>query len=173
VDPETVIRLLEALGQRARGTGGLYLTGGATALLLGWRASTNDVDIKLDPEPAGVFEAIAALKNELHVNVELASPDLFIPELAGWRERSVFVGAFGPLQVFHYDLRAQALAKLARGLDRDRSDVRAMLERGLLTREDLREAFDSIRERLIRFPRLDPERLGEAVSWACDEGAAS
>lgn len=173
MDPDTVFRLLEALGQRARGAGGIYLTGGATALLLGWRTSTNDVDIKLDPEPAGVFEAIAALKNELSVNVELASPDLFIPELTGWRERSLFVGAFGPLQVFHYDLRAQALAKLARGLDRDRSDVRAMLDRELLTRDDLRDAFEGIRSRLIRFPRLDAERLAEAVTWACDQGGAA
>jgi hypothetical protein len=149
----------------------VYLTGGATALLLGWRASTNDVDIKLDPEPDGVFEAIAAIKNELDVNVELASPDLFIPELPGWRERSTFVGQFGPLQVFHYDLRAQALAKIARGADRDVLDVQAMIDRGLVSRDDLRDAFEAIRDRLIRFPRLDPERFAAAVAEVCAGGA--
>lgn len=169
VDPPAVLRLLEALGRRARGPGGVYLTGGATALLLGWRTSTNDVDIKLDPEPDGVFEAIASLKNELDVNVELASPDLFIPELPGWRERSRFVGEFGKLQVFHYDLRAQALAKLARGVDRDLLDVRAMLDLGLVSRQDLRDAFEAIRTRLIRFPRLDEASFAAAVAHVCDQ----
>lgn len=167
VDPAAVTRLLEALGRHARGPGGVYLTGGATALLLGWRGSTNDVDIKLDPEPDGVFEAIAALKNELDVNIELASPDLFIPELSDWRERSTFVGQFGPLRVFHYDLRAQALAKVARGADRDVSDVRAMLARGLVSREELRAAFESMRPRIIRFPRLDEARFADALARVC------
>ena len=64
-DPSRVRRLLEELGRRALGPGRVYLAGGATALLEGWRASTVDVDLKLDPEPPGIFEAIAALKDEL------------------------------------------------------------------------------------------------------------
>ena len=73
---------MEALGQRVKGPGTIYLTGGATALLFGWRAKTIDVDIKSDPEPRGLFEAIAELKESLDTNVELASPDLFIPRIA-------------------------------------------------------------------------------------------
>ena len=56
---------MEALGQRVKGPGTIYLTGGATALLFGWRAKTIDVDIKADPEPRGLFEAIAELKESL------------------------------------------------------------------------------------------------------------
>ena len=55
-------RMVEELAAKARGPGNVYFTGGATALLLGLREQTIDVDIKLDPEPAGVFEAIADLK---------------------------------------------------------------------------------------------------------------
>src|SRR5688572_27603305 len=88
---------LEALGQRAKGPGTVYLTGGAVALLEGWRGSTVDVDLKLDPEPAGIFDAIAALKDELDLNVELAAPDQFVPALPGWRERSRFVAKHGPV----------------------------------------------------------------------------
>jgi len=44
---------------RARGDGCIYLVGGASAVIIGWRDSTTDVDLKLDPEPDGVFEAIA------------------------------------------------------------------------------------------------------------------
>lgn len=42
---------------------------------------TIDVDLKADPEPSGFFEAIAILKDELSVNIELANPSDFIPEL--------------------------------------------------------------------------------------------
>jgi addiction module HigA family antidote len=91
-DAEKIRRLLEELGRRARGPGRVYLAGGATALLIGWRANTVDVDLKLDPEPDGIFEAIAALKDDLDVNIELASPEQFLPALPDWRRRSVFIG---------------------------------------------------------------------------------
>ena len=39
--------------------------------LEGWRSATVDLDLKLDPEPEGVFAAIARIKEELDVNVEL------------------------------------------------------------------------------------------------------
>lgn len=58
------------------------ILGGATALLAGWRTATVDLDLKLDPEPEGAFAAIAQIKEELGVNVELASPAEFLPELA-------------------------------------------------------------------------------------------
>ncbi len=74
-DHAKIRTLLRELGRRARGPGRVYLIGGASALLEGWRSSTVDVDLKLDPEPPGAFEAIAQLKNELDLNVELVSPD--------------------------------------------------------------------------------------------------
>ena len=59
--------LMRRLGAAARGPGRIYLVGGASAVLLGWRATTVDVDLKLDPEPPGVFEAIARAKDALNV----------------------------------------------------------------------------------------------------------
>jgi len=58
-DKAKLEEFMEALGQRVKGPGTIYLTGGASALLFGWRAKTIDVDIKADPEPRGLFEAIA------------------------------------------------------------------------------------------------------------------
>src|SRR5438067_13167093 len=81
-------KFMQKLAASALSPGKVYFTGGATALLLGFREQTLDIDLKLDPEPKGVFEAIATLKNELNVNVELASPDDFIPAAADWREHS-------------------------------------------------------------------------------------
>ena len=67
------------------------------------RQATVDADLKLDPEPEGVFEAIVKLKDELDMNVELAAPDDFIPPVPGWRERSPFIARYGSVDFFHYD----------------------------------------------------------------------
>lgn len=48
LDPDRLRRVLEAFGRACRGPGTLDLTGGATALLAGWRAATIDVDVELD-----------------------------------------------------------------------------------------------------------------------------
>jgi hypothetical protein len=168
LDPDRLRKVLEALGRACRGPGVLYLTGGATALLEGWRDSTVDVDLKLDPEPEGVFSAIARIKEELDVNVELASPADFLPELRDWRSESRLVGRFGPIEVRHYDFRAPALAKLARGFERDLGDVQAMLDRGLVTRDGLRAAFAEMSPRLERFPRVDPTALRESLESLAD-----
>ncbi|WP_373536823.1 hypothetical protein [Microcoleus sp.] len=47
---------MEALGKEASGSGCIYFTGGASALLIGWRNSTVDIDIRLDPEPSGILK---------------------------------------------------------------------------------------------------------------------
>jgi hypothetical protein len=65
----------------------VYLTGGATAVLLGWRETTIDADITIVPESDRLLRARPALKEQLRINVELASPAHFIPELPGWAER--------------------------------------------------------------------------------------
>lgn len=74
VDPHKIEQLMKALGREARGSGCIYFTGGASALLIGWRSSTVDIDIRLDPEPPGIFQALAKLKQQLDINIELASP---------------------------------------------------------------------------------------------------
>ncbi len=155
VQAATIHHLLRELGRRAQGPGRIYLTGGASALLIGWRESTVDVDLKLDPEPPGIFEAIAELKNELGVNIELASPDQFLPPLPDWRERSSYLARHGEVELYHYDFRAQALAKLARGFGRDLDDVQAMLNRSLVSKHDLLSALEQIRPGLVRYPALD------------------
>ncbi len=52
---------MQVLGREAKGSGCIYFTGGASALLIGWRSSTVDVDIRLDPEPSGIFQAIGCI----------------------------------------------------------------------------------------------------------------
>lgn len=157
---------MEAMGQAARGAGRVYFAGGATAVLLGWRESTIDVDLVFDPEPAGIFEALQRIKDELDVNIELAAPHHFIPPLPGWRERSPFIAAAGPIQFHHYDLHAQALSKIERGHVQDAADLAAMLDRGLVLRERLRELFRAIEPELARYPALDPATFRAKVERA-------
>jgi hypothetical protein len=160
---------MAALGNRARGEGIVYLTGGATAVLYGWRTMTIDIDIKPDPEPPGLFEALAVLKNELDINVELASPDQFVPPIPGWRERSLFIARHGFIRFFHYDPFGQALSKLQRRHDRDIRDVRSSLRDGLITKAGLREMFALIEPQLIRYPAIDPPSFRAAVMKFCDD----
>ena len=59
---EKIEKFMEVLGHRAKKQGRVYLTGGATAVLLDWRDTTIDIDIKPVPETDEIFQAIAALK---------------------------------------------------------------------------------------------------------------
>jgi hypothetical protein len=131
-DEERIRHFMQALGGAAREDGNCYLTGGATAVLLGWRSTTLDVDIKLEPEQDEVLRALPRIKEELAVNVELASPADFIPLPRAWRDRSLFVARERRLSFRHFDLYSQALAKLERGHAQDVDDVREMVARGLV-----------------------------------------
>ena len=132
-------------------------------------AGRDVVNIKPDPEPAGLFEALAKLKNELDINIELASPDGFIPAVAGWQGRSLFIARYGLVEFFHYDPYGQALAKLSRRYERDLSDVRSMLAEKLIATDKLKEKFVSIEPQLIRYPALDADVFRANVQSFCDE----
>jgi hypothetical protein len=155
-DAARVHALVEELGRAAQRDTRLYLTGGATAVLEGWRATTIDVDLRLEPESDELLRRIADLKEALDINVELASPPDFIPELPGWRERSPFVIRQGRLSVHHFDPYSQALSKIERGFEQDLEDVAAMLDRGLVDRGRALELFAAIEPELYRYPAIDP-----------------
>lgn len=78
----------------------VYLVGGATAVLLGWRGTTIDVDLVMRPEDDALLRAIPALKEELQIKVELASPADFIPVPPGWEDRGTFIGQVGRVVFF-------------------------------------------------------------------------
>ncbi len=104
----------------------------------------------------------------MDINIELASPQDFLPQLPGWRDRSVFIGRQGEISFYHYDFTAQALSKLSRGYNRDIDDVLAMYEHKLFTLEKLRDCFDAIESELIRFPSLDADLLRNKIEQFID-----
>jgi hypothetical protein len=156
VDSGRIRTFARELGRAARRDTKLYLTGGATAVLRGWREATLDIDIRFEPESDELLMAIPRLKDELEVNVERASPPDFVPELPGWRERSPFVLREGRIDVHHFDFYSQALAKIERGFEQDLEDVAAMLADGLVEPERLRGLFSEVEPSLFRYPAIDP-----------------
>lgn len=153
---------LRALGATARRPSKAYLTGGATAVLVGWRESTVDVNLLLVPDDE-LLRAIPELKEQPELNVEVAAPLHFIPVRPGWEARSPFVSQEGNLAVHHFDLVAQALSKVERGHVKDVQDVQAMLERGLVSADEALEAFVAIEPELYRYPAIDPASFRRAV----------
>jgi hypothetical protein len=91
VDDAGIRRFMQELGRAARRPGRVYLTGGATAALAGWRDATIDIDLKLVPDDDALLRAIPALKDSLQVNVELAAPIDFVPVQDGWEDRGRFI----------------------------------------------------------------------------------
>ncbi len=154
---------MRALATASRDLLQVYLVGGATAVAEGWRDSTIDIDLTLGPNADEVLRAIPAIKESLNVNVELVSPADFIPVKPGWEDRSPFIAQEGTVTFRHYDLYAQALAKIERGHETDRTDVAALLARGLVERGRLREYFHAIEPELYRFPAIDPPSFRRAV----------
>lgn len=165
-DTAKIRRFMNALAQTTSSPVHVYFTGGATAVLIGWRASTIDVDIHLIPDDDRLLRGIARLKDDLQINVELACPAHFIPELPGWQDRSAFVDKEGTLSFFHYDFYAQALAKIERGHSLDMSDVETMFQRGLVQAEPLMKYFDAIEGQIYRYPALDARAFRSAVENA-------
>lgn len=141
----------------------VYFTGGVTAVLMGWRNSTVDVDLRFDPELDEMFRSIPRIKEELRLNVELAAPSDFIPPLPGWETRSKYIRREGKVSYYHYDPYSQALSKIERGHEQDILDVNAMLDTGLVEPKRLLELFVEIEPLLYRYPAIDPESFFAAV----------
>jgi hypothetical protein len=165
-DRARIEAFLSALARAATTDVGVFVVGGTSAVLVGWRATTIDIDLALRPESDTLLRAIPELKERLNINVELASPDQFIPVPPGWERRSPIISRIGRATIHHYDFCAQALAKLERGHARDLADVAAMVAHGLIDAARVRDQFSRIEPDLYRFPAIDPSSFRRAVDAA-------
>ncbi len=163
VNAEKIVEFMRLFGRQARQEARVYFTGGTTAVLLGWRDSTIDVDLAFVPELDELFRSIPAIKEQLQINVELAAPSHFIPELPGWELRCQYIGREGKVSFYHYDAYSQALAKIERGHAQDVEDVDAMIDRGLVDRSRLLGHFSEIESQLYKYPAIDPASFCRAV----------
>ncbi len=162
-DRELIEAFTRRFGSAATENTRVYFTGGVSAVLLGWRSSTVDLDLLIVPEQDVLFRAIPKLKETLRINVELACPSDFIPELPGWQDRSRFIAREGKVSYYHYDFYSQALAKVERGHAKDLQDVDQMRQRGLIEPDRALELFDAIESELYRFPAIDAKTFRQRV----------
>jgi hypothetical protein len=162
-DSTRIEQFMRELGRAVQVEGRVYLTGGATAVLHGWRDTTIDVDIKLMPDRDEILREIPRLKEKLNLNVELAAPSDFIPLPAGWEDRSPLIRREGKLSFHHFDPVAQALSKAERGHDQDIRDVKEMIASGLVNPAEAVIQFKAIEPDLFRFPAIDPNSFRTAV----------
>lgn len=130
-----------------------------------------DVDLRLEPESDALLRELAGLKERLGINVELASPPDFIPELPGWRERSPMVFREGNVDVHHFDPYSQALSKIERGFAHDLMDVEQMLAVGMVDPDRLAELYAAIEPELYRYPAIDPPAFRRRLRDALSAGA--
>jgi hypothetical protein len=161
---ENVEKFMRAVARNAKSECSVYFTGGVTAVLMGWRESTVDIDLKFEPELDEIFRSLPELKESLQINIELAAPSDFIPELPGWQDRCEFIMREGKVSFYHYDPYSQALAKIERGHTQDVVDVQSMLADCLIEPDKLVALFEEIKPNLYKYPAVDPSKFTEAVN---------
>ena len=165
--PLTRERLREFMAELARTAprgrrGRVYLVGGGTAVWLGWRPSTVDVD--LHGHPDDLFRDIEHVKERLRLNVEFARPEDFVPALAGSEDRHVHIETIGAVSFYHHDPYAQAFAKVVRGFGRDLLDAEHFVSSGMVDIDRLRELVHGIpRGAYAKYPVLSRDAVLAAV----------
>jgi len=140
----------------------VFLVGGGTAVLSGWRASSIDADLYCEED--SVFRDIQAIKERLNVNVEFARPEHFVPGLRGSEGRHVFIERVGKVSYYHYDPYVQVLSKLVRGFERDIEDARHFVRSGMVDPQKLRTLVQGIPESAFaKYPSLSRSGILAAV----------
>ncbi|MGA7303339.1 MAG: DUF6036 family nucleotidyltransferase [Rhodothermales bacterium] len=166
---DRITAFMKELARRAPRTGSfdVYLVGGGTAVFLGWRPSSVDVDVYSDKD--AVFQDIQKIKEDLEINVEFARPEHFVPPLKGSTGRHVFIDTMGPVTFFHYDPYAQVLSKVVRGFKRDLDDARQFIRTGMVDPDKLRSLTAAIPDSAYaRYPALSRTAIEHAVEGFLD-----
>ena len=116
----------------------------------GYLNRTLDINISFEVCDDHLREFVVLVRDlgeQLSLNIEEASPSDFIPVPAGHRERSPYIGRYGKLEVFHFDLYSMALSKIERGTESDFDDVLILLHTGRIDMPDLSQYFEEIMKR--------------------------
>ena len=168
VDRTRLRQFLDALGRRTRRPVRFYLVGGGVLIDLGLRATTIDIDFVAEADDPRAIdeleEGIRHLKNELDVSVEPASPADFLPIPSTALGRSRFVGTFGSLSVYYYDLASLVVAKAARGLERDLDDAERLVRAGQVAWEEVEEMWHQVKASPRGWLRHEPEEVEQRLN---------
>jgi len=140
----------------------VYVVGGGTAVLAGWRAATIDADLYAEREQ--VMRDMQGIKNRLRLIIELVRPERFVPALAESAERHLFIERVGDIDFYHYDPYAQLLSKIVRGFRKDMLDAEQFVNSGMV---DPRRFLDLVKaipdSAYARYPNLSRPSVRAAV----------
>jgi hypothetical protein len=164
ITPETFRALMAELARTApRGQSyRVYVVGGGTAVLAGWRSATIDAD--LFGERQGVFRDVQGIKERLRLNIEFVRPEHFVPPLAGSSRRHRFIERIDKVDFYHYDPYAQLLSKIVRGFRKDLEDAGEFVKRGWVDAARFRQLVDDIPDAAwVKYPNLSRRAVLEAV----------
>jgi hypothetical protein len=164
ITPETLRALMAELARTApRGQSyRVYVVGGSTAVLAGWRSATIDAD--LFGERQEVFRDVQGIKERLRLNIEFARPEHFVPALAGSSRRHRFIERIGTVGFYHYDPYAQLLSKIVRGFRKDLEDARDFVKSGWVDAERFQQLVDDIPDAAyVKYPNLSRRAVRKAV----------
>jgi hypothetical protein len=164
ITKQSLVSLMKELARGAprRGTYRVYFVGGGTAVYLGWRLSSIDVDLCADQEV--VFRNIQEIKERLNINIEFARPEDFVPPLKRTADRHVFIDTIGVITFYHYDPYAQLLSKVVRGFQRDLEDARKFIEAGMVDPQQFRSLVAVIPDSAYaKYPSLSKGGIENAV----------
>src|SRR4029078_10611678 len=143
IDAAGITHVMKGLGSVLAHETRIYVLGGASGGLSGWRESTGALDITAVPDRE-IARILTRLTQDAGVDVLLRAPDQFIPPLTGWEERSPVIGEEGTVTFLHLDFYSQALTMIERASARDAEDVREMIARHLLNPAGALHLFDHI-----------------------------
>ncbi len=147
VTQDTLTKFLTRLGERYSNPATLYLLGGSALLLLGNLRQTLDIDYTTDLNPQQQ-QSLETIMNELaaeyRLDIEAVPIAEFVPLPPGAETRRRFIGRFGKIVVYLYDLYTIALSKIARGFDTDMEDVICLVKSNLIDLAELQRLFQSI-----------------------------
>jgi hypothetical protein len=161
---ESLRALMHELARSAGKDGhySVYLVGGGTAVLAGWRSSSVDADLYAPRDD--IFRDVQAIKERLHLNIELVRPEHFVPSLQGSEDRHVFIETIGRVSFYHYDPCAQLLSKIVRGFERDLVDARSFISSAMVDVEQFRMLVQAIPDSAwSKYPRHSPGAVRKAV----------
>jgi len=162
---EALRELMSELARTAprQGTFRVYLVGGGTAVLAGWRSATIDADLCADRDE--VFRDIQGIKERLRLNIEFARPEDFVPALQGSGERHRFIERVGNVDFYHYDPYAQLLSKIVRGFRKDLLDAQRFVGSGWVDAGRFRDLVEAIPDAAYaRYPSLSRASVRDAVA---------
>ena len=162
-DRAHIERLLEAPGRRVRNPHTVHLVDGTSAVLVGWRDSTRDIDVRPEPDSDQLLEALSELKDQLDVNIELASPLDYLPDLPGWPDRSPYQGRYGQIDVRTSTSACRRWRSSSGASIRTWSTSEPRSTRGLASADELESGWRQMQDRLFRFPSVNAEGVGRRL----------